>query len=80
MPQVEIHSVSMNGLAIRIDRLSSPPSATAEFTGVVNGKVKSGLYPYDNIVGRCRVTLHLENDRWLIDGFEERRDQAAGGQ
>jgi hypothetical protein len=80
MPQVEIHSVSMNGLAIRIDRLSSPPSATADFTGIVIGKVKSGLYPYDNIVGRCRVTLHLENDRWLIDGFEERRDQAAGGQ
>ncbi len=78
MPQVEIHSVSLNGLQIKVNRLSSPPTATAEFTGVVNGKVKSGLYPYDNIVGRCRVTLRLEGDRWLIDGVEERRDQAPG--
>jgi hypothetical protein len=42
--------------------------------------VKSGLYPYDNIVGRCRVALRLEGDRWLIDTVEERRDQAAAGQ
>jgi hypothetical protein len=79
MPQVEIHSVSLNGLQIQVNRLSTPPSATAEFTGVVNGRVKSGLYPYDNIVARCRIILVLENDRWLIDSFEERRDQAVGG-
>lgn len=79
MPQIEIHSVSISGLQIKINRLSSPPTATAEFSGLVNGKVKSGLYPYDNIVGRCKVTFQLENDHWLMDGFEERRDQAFGG-
>jgi hypothetical protein len=79
MPQVEVHSVSISGLQIKINRLSSPPTATAEFSGLVNGKVKSGLYPYDNIPGRCRVTFRLENDRWLMDGLEERRDQAFGG-
>jgi hypothetical protein len=58
-------------LEVRINRLTLPPSATAYFTGRVEGKDKRGVVPYEHMIRKFKVTLHKQGDRWLIADYSD---------
>lgn len=71
MPQFEVHSASISGLAIKINRFNNPPTATAEFQGRVDGRERRGNLLADQpVFATVKLTLVLQNDRWLIDKYE----------
>ena len=70
LPQFEIHEAYIRDLVVTINRAANPPTATAEFMGHINGRERRGALPEEHYPQRCRVTLHLEGDRWLMDGYE----------
>ena len=58
-------------LEVRFNRLTLPPSATAYFTGRVEGKDKRGVVPYEHMIRKFKVTLHKQGDRWLIADYSD---------
>ncbi len=58
-------------LEVRINRLTSPPTATAYFTGRVQARDKSGTIPYENYIRKFKVRLERHGDRWLISDYED---------
>ncbi len=70
--QITVESASISGIEIKVNRFNNPPAATAELTGHLTGHVRSGLYPYDHFPPmHIRANFRLENDRWLIESYEE---------
>jgi hypothetical protein len=69
--QVEVRSVSLSGLVVKVNRFNNPPTATADFTAFANIVDRTGMVPYNNVVRHLRLTLRWEHDRWLVDGYAE---------
>jgi hypothetical protein len=75
--RVTVQSASVGAdLEVRISQLTSPPSATAYFTGRINARERSGTIPYENFIRKFKVKLERQDDRWLITDVE---DAAPGG-
>jgi hypothetical protein len=53
-------------LQIRTNRLTSPPSASAYFTGRIEAHDQDGEVPYEHLIRKFKVTLHRDGDRWLL--------------
>jgi hypothetical protein len=70
LPQFEIRSAYIRGLEIKINRINNPPSATAQFFGHIEGRLRRGTLPQDHYVARINVTLIRDKDRWLMDKYE----------
>jgi len=67
MGLVEITSVKISNLTVRINRLTSPPTAETEFHGAVRYDPKNPeRIPYKHYTRRLEVPLRLEGDRWVI--------------
>jgi hypothetical protein len=60
-----------NDLEIRLNQLTSPPSAAAYFTGHVQLKGARETIPYEHVLRKFKVTLHKEADRYRIFDFED---------
>ena len=58
-------------LEVRINRLTSPPTATAYFTGHADGQDKRGRIPYERFMRKFKVRLEREGDRWLVTQMED---------
>ena len=59
-------------LKVQVNRLTSPPSATAKFTVRLAGKDTRGTIPYGNLVERVELTLHKIGDRWYVVDYQPR--------
>ena len=72
LPRLDISEAHVGGdLAIRVNRLTSPPSATADFTGRVKAAMPSeGLSP-GNYIRRFTVHFQREGDAWLITDYTQ---------
>jgi hypothetical protein len=57
-------------LQVRINKLTSPPTATAFFTGRIQAKDNSGTIPYENYIRKFKVKLERHGDRWLIADYD----------
>jgi hypothetical protein len=79
LPQVEIRKAYVTGLVVNVNRFHNPPTATAEFFGHAEGKDRRGVYADQHYIARFKVSLHLENDHWLMDGYEEQPGLGNGG-
>jgi hypothetical protein len=68
LKDITVQSASVGAdLEVRINKLSSPPSATTYFTGRINAKEKRGTtIPYDNFFRKFKVRFERHGDRWLI--------------
>lgn len=68
LKDVTVQSASVGAdLEVRINKLTSPPSATAYFTGRINAKEKRGTtIPNENFFRKFKVRLERRGDRWLI--------------
>lgn len=72
LASVTINSARVAGdLEIRFNDLTSPPSAVAYFTGIVDAKDNRGAIPYEHMMRKFKVTLRKEGDRWLIYDYAE---------
>jgi hypothetical protein len=77
LDRVTVQSASVGpDLEVRVSQLTSPPSATAYFTGRINAREHSGTIPYENFIRKFKVRLERRGDRWLITDVE---DAAPGG-
>ena len=70
--RVTIRSASIGAdLEVRISQLTSPPSATAFFTGRIDGRDNSGTVPYERFARKFKVKLERRDGHWLITDYEE---------
>ena len=70
----KLDEVHLTGLKIQVNRFNIPPSATVDLFVRVSGADRTGNFPFANIMQRGKVTLRLENDRWLVSGYEPASD------
>jgi hypothetical protein len=71
MQMVEITSAKISGLEISINRLTSPPTAEAQFRGVVRFEPLSEMIHYRYYAANFDVQLRQDRDRWLITDHVE---------
>ena len=71
LSRVTVRGATIGGdLEVRTNALTSPPSATAYFTGHFEAHDRRGEIPYEHVLRRFKITLHRLNDRWLIHDYE----------
>jgi hypothetical protein len=58
-------------LEVRLNPLTTPPSASAYFTGRVEGKDSRGEFPYEHLIRRFKVVFHRHDGRWLIADYTD---------
>ena len=56
-----------------------PQSATATFTGRVEARDTRGQIPYENMIGRIRVTLRRTPEGWRIHDYAQTDLRGQGG-
>ena len=71
MGRIEINSVKVSGLEITVNRLTSPPSAKAVFSGVIRFKDRKKEYPYKAYGSKFEVELRKEGGRWKVTAHSE---------
>ncbi len=79
MGRLRFTSVSIRGLDITINQLTSPPAAEARFTGVAYFRDLRGESPYERYAARFVVELELEGDQWRITDHVENDLSSAWG-
>jgi hypothetical protein len=68
--QLIVDSVSIGSLEVELDRSTNPPTATAKFWYIGQGKWRRGDTVHDRIPGKLKVDFRKEGDRWLVTGYE----------
>ena len=72
-PQVfarcEFRKVRIHSLEIKINHLTSPPTATVNFQAVGSAKDRLGENPYPGFAEAVSVTLRHEQGRWLVADY-----------
>jgi hypothetical protein len=67
---VDVEEGHISDLEIKINRLTSPPTAEAKFLAVGKGRDRKGEFPYQGFAQRVVVQLQLQGDRWLVTGYK----------
>jgi hypothetical protein len=70
LSRCEVEDVRISDLQIKVNRLTSPPTAKAEFVAVGKGKDRLAEFPYQAVAQRVVVQLRLQDGRWLVTGYE----------
>ena len=72
LARVTIRSASVGpDLEVRLSPLTTPPSATAYFTGRIEGKDNRGTIPYEHFARKFKVRLERRDGCWLVTGYED---------
>ncbi len=72
LSRVTVQSATVGrDLEVRINKLTSPPTATAYFTGRLQVRDNSGTIPYENYIRKFKIKLERHADRWLIADFDD---------
>jgi hypothetical protein len=66
MRRVKFTKVKISDLEIKVNRLTSPPTAVADLTGMVRFRDRTGQVPYEHYRGKFTLELRRESDRWMI--------------
>lgn len=69
---VRITSVRANSLKITVNELVSPPTARADFYGVIRYKPRTSAALGDYYSARMSVFYEKQGNKWLVTGHEER--------
>ncbi len=70
--QARVRDAHIKDLQVHFRRLTSTPSAEAEFIGNVKGSFRSASDSGEGVViRRFRVDLRRRDDRWLLTGYED---------
>jgi hypothetical protein len=71
MNELEFSSVSLRGMEVTLNQLTSPPSAEATFFARVQFSDRSGSFPYQAYPAQIWATLVLEDGQWKIQSVED---------
>ena len=71
MNRFEVREAKIRNLEIKINRLTSPPSAKATFNGILSLTDRKGEYPYNTHPIGFTVEFRKEGDRWLLTKHTE---------
>lgn len=63
---VQVTDAKIRNLSITINPLTSPPTATAKFDGIIFFRAKTLNVGYDRYPAKFTVELEQDGDRWLI--------------
>jgi hypothetical protein len=77
LPQLRFTEAKIRDLRISINRFVDPPTAKADFLGVLSVKDAHGQFPYEHYLERLSVTLRQEGNRWLLTGYARQASQSA---
>lgn len=66
----EIEDGHINDVQIDVNRLTSPPTASAKFMAVGRGKDRKGEIPYQNFAQPVSIKLQLQGGRWLVTHYK----------
>ena len=69
--RVEVNKVSVSGLDITINRLTSPPTAKATFSGLVRFEDRKKEYPYQAYASKFEVEFRKEGGGWKVTSHSE---------
>jgi hypothetical protein len=69
----------ISGLEVTINRMTSPPTARATFTAIGTCTDRKGEMPYNSFARQVTVTLHRENNRWLVGEYSVEDFQMPSG-
>lgn len=78
LPQVKINEARMRNIEVMINRLTSPPTAEAQFRGILNIKDLRGQFPYEHYIQQFTVRFRREGDRWLLVDYEAQSLDSSG--
>ena len=70
MPDLHFSEAKIRDLKTSVNRFVDPPTATAEFLGVLSVKDSRGQFPYEHYLDRFTVHLRREGNRWLLTSYE----------
>jgi hypothetical protein len=65
-----IEDARFHDLEIKINRLTSPPTARARFLAVGKGRDRMNEIPYQAYARRVVMDLRWQGDRWLVTDFQ----------
>ena len=68
--RVEVREAHISDLEIKVNRLTSPPTAEAKFLAVGRGRRPQGRMALPGLRPARDVQLRLEGGRWLVTGYE----------
>jgi hypothetical protein len=68
--RVEFQEAHISDLEIKVNRLTSPPTADAQLLAVGKARDRNGEWPYPGFGQRVTLKLRLEGGRWLVTGYE----------
>ncbi len=71
MERAEVLDTKVRNLSINVNHFTSPPTARAEFNGVIRLRDRRGQFPYDNYAAKFTVEFRREGERWLITDHVE---------
>lgn len=66
LEEFDVSAAKISQLEIKVNDLTSPPSAEATFVASVHFEDPRGRIPYRQRAARCTVVLWQEGDRWLV--------------
>jgi hypothetical protein len=70
MGRFEVGEGHIGELEIKVNRLTSPPTAKATFLAIGRGRDRRNECPYQGFGHRVTVELRLMGDRWLVTGYD----------
>jgi hypothetical protein len=72
--RVEVQNASYRRLDVNINMLTSPPTATVSFLGLIGYKDRKGEMPYNNYASTFNINLRKHGDRWLVEEHTEENE------
>lgn len=70
--RARVTDAKVKDIKVEFHRLTSPPTAEAEFIGNVKGSFQGGIDVGEGmVVRRIRVDFVRRGDRWLMTGYED---------
>ena len=69
LSRVDVRKARINNLEIKVNRLTSPPTAKAKFRALGTGRDRKGEFPYRGYTTKVVVNLRREGDHWRIADY-----------
>jgi hypothetical protein len=72
--RVEVTSASYRKVDVKINNLTSPPTAQVSFFGLIGHRDRKGELPYNNYASNFTINLRKHGDRWLVEEHREENE------
>jgi hypothetical protein len=71
LSRFEFQKVGYRNLEIKINELTSPPTADVSIAGLFTFQDRKGEFPYNTLAPNFKIKLRKHDDRWLVEEHSE---------